>query len=345
MIISNNRNPSLIEFSDLVDKTTRKLNDDSKKRMSYYLGRNWSQLEDNVKEILDIVSVGTPFEGTIIKVSGQRFPDIVISKYYGIEVKSSKDESWITLGGSVKESTRVEDVERIFITFGKLTNPVEFRSRPYEDCLYDVVMTHSPRYRIDMNLEQGNSIFDKMNISYNDLRNAENPVNEIINYYRESLNEGEGLWWIKSTTSLKVKFMSSLSSNEKKQIRIKGLSLFPCIFSNSPSKYDRFTMWLMENYNIISPSMRDLFSSGGKGSIVGKNQVFSDIPKVIMNVNNNNTDIIDTINNTTKDVLIETWNERKIYNDRLGQWIDLVSSMCILENCNTKRVLNTIFNR
>ena len=33
---------------------------------------------------------------------------------------------------------RVEDVEHIFILFGKLHKPVEFKTRRYEDCLCDI---------------------------------------------------------------------------------------------------------------------------------------------------------------------------------------------------------------
>jgi hypothetical protein len=48
------------------------------------------------------------------------------------------------------ETTRVEDVDRIYMMFGKLNKPVEVRFRPYECCLYEVAVTHSPRYLIDM---------------------------------------------------------------------------------------------------------------------------------------------------------------------------------------------------
>lgn len=161
MIISTNRDPNLSEFKILLGSTTLMLNDDAVKRSAYYLKRNAQLLEEDVKNILEIAAEGTKFKGTIEKISGQCFPDIVAGKYYGVEVKSSKDEKWITLGGSVNESTRIEDVERIFLMFGKLKEPIEFRSRPYEDCLSDVVVTHYPRYKIDMNLKNGETIFCK----------------------------------------------------------------------------------------------------------------------------------------------------------------------------------------
>lgn len=33
---------------------------------------------------------GTPFEDSIELIPGQRFPDIIAKKYYGVEVKTSK---------------------------------------------------------------------------------------------------------------------------------------------------------------------------------------------------------------------------------------------------------------
>lgn len=48
----------------------------------------------------------------------------------------------------------MKDVERIFLTFGKMSSPVEFRSKPYEDCISGIVVDHSPRYHIDMEIQE-----------------------------------------------------------------------------------------------------------------------------------------------------------------------------------------------
>ena len=150
MIISTNRTALLPEFENLMKDTNSFLNDDAMRRNDYYLKRNAQLLEDDVLTAINRVAANTPFAGTICKVSGQKFPDIVAAKIYGVEVKSSKDDKWVTVGGSVNESTRIGDVERIFLTFGKLANPVEFCTRPYEDCLSGIAVTHYPRYKIDM---------------------------------------------------------------------------------------------------------------------------------------------------------------------------------------------------
>jgi len=353
MIISTNRSPNLNEFKSLVDDVTIKLNNDAEKRASYYLKRNAQLLEDDVFSFLYNTAKNTKFEGTIQKISGQRFPDIIAGKYYGIEVKSSKDEKWVTLGGSINESTRVEDVERIFLIFGKLIDPIEFRSRPYEDCLSDVVVTHYPRYKIDMNLKTGETIFDKMNITYDDLRLSENPVGEIVDYYRNQLVPGESLWWIGKVSKddpieaapMKIRIMRTLTMNEKQMFRKDGLILFPELTGNSSIKYERFSLWLAAKYGVISTSTRDLFSAGGQGIIDIKNKVYKKIPRVLLYINEYKDYISMNINNINESILCETWNVRKIEKDRLGQWIDLISKCCVIENHNTNEVMNAIFNR
>ena len=77
--------------------------------------------------------------------------------------------------------------------FAKLASPIEFRCRPYEEVLSEVVVTHSPRYLIDMNLEEGKTIFDKIKMPYDTLRKKENPIRPIVDYYKSKLKPGEEL--------------------------------------------------------------------------------------------------------------------------------------------------------
>ncbi|MDO4544848.1 MAG: hypothetical protein Q4C25_01710, partial [Bacillota bacterium] len=225
MIISTNRETTLDEFETLCNNACKEMNDLAQKDPEYYLSKGAQKLEIEVKNALDIAANGTKFEGTIEIVSGQRFPDIVAAKYYGVEVKSTKDDKWTLIGGSVAEGTRVSDVEHIFFMFGKLHEPVEFKTRRYEECLCDIAVTHSPRYKIDMNLADGETIFDKMDISYNDLRKLSNPIKPVIKYFRSTLKPGESLWWVngeeeqeheeETAVSPKIRLWKTLSSEEK----------------------------------------------------------------------------------------------------------------------------------
>jgi hypothetical protein len=350
MIISTNREPGFDEFKELIDTVTSRLNDDAAKRASYYLERKAQLLEDDVLAFLNEAAEGTKFAGTIEKISGQRFPDIVAGKYFGVEVKSSKDENWTTLGGSVNESTRIENVERIFLTLGRLVEPIEFRSRPYEECLSDVVVTHYPRYKINMNLKSGETIFDKMETTYDELRLSDNPIGMIVDFYKSQLKPGESLWWtgkaIKDEQpkemSMKIRLCRTLSAKEKKDLKVKGLALFPEVTGDSSAKYERFSLWLVANHSVVSTSTRDLFSAGGQGDI---NAAYRNIPRVIMNINDNKGLIHEIINNTEESILRETWNVKDIEPDRLGQWINLISMCCKLKNNDIRLVMKTIFNR
>ena len=88
MIVSVNPHPPLSEFQKLMFQTDRLLNADALKRPKYYATRGGNPLEDDVKEALVESAKGTAFENTIEKISGQRFPDIIAAKYYGVEVKA-----------------------------------------------------------------------------------------------------------------------------------------------------------------------------------------------------------------------------------------------------------------
>ncbi len=265
MIISVNPNPSLSEFQQLMERTDILLNEDALNRPSYYKSRGGNPLEDDVKAALDECAKGTPFVGTIEKVSGQRFPDIVAAKYYGVEVKSTKDNHWKSTGSSILETTRVSGVDRIYMTFGKLGgNPIRFLSKPYEQCLYGIAVTHMPRYLIDMCLEEGQTIFDKMGVPYDELRKMENPITPVAKYYRSKLKTGESLWWTgdsyEESVSATIRLWKNLSPEEKRYYTIYGCVSFPEIFGGN---YDRYALWLTSQ-GVVDPHIRDQFSAGGQ---------------------------------------------------------------------------------
>ena len=143
-------------FVDLMRRTEKILNDEALLWPDEYKKLNSSTLEFCAVEKIKMACSDSPFDANeVVLVSGQRFPDIVANKYYGVEVKSTKENRWTSTGSSIVETTRIENVGDIFMLFGKLGGDVpQFKCRPYQDVLYDIAVTHSPRYLITMELKQ-----------------------------------------------------------------------------------------------------------------------------------------------------------------------------------------------
>jgi hypothetical protein len=327
MIISENKEPNLEEFKQLVYTANDILNSEIAPTLNTieHAGRN---LEGVVLTAMNQAAKGTKFEGTLDLISGQKFPDIVAGKFYGVEVKSTKDDKWETIGNSVNETTRVKDVKRIFIIFGKLANHVEFRTRPYEECLSEVVVTHYPRYKIDMDLPENQTIFNKIGIEYDELRNLDNPIEPIVSYYRKQLKDGETLWWINdgkvmdTVAPMKIRLWRTLSDEEKEAFTIEAFLLFPCILHSGKKKYEPLSLWLVSRYGIVSTSMRDIFTAGGKVNI-GK---FKAVPQIFAKINKFKSSIVKNILTADEITLRQTWKVNEISANRVEQWITIASS-------------------
>lgn len=226
MVISSNPEPDNLAFQSLIDNTMLTLDIESKNDQEKYLGLLGNKLENVVADVMSDNARGTPFENSIKLISGQKFPDIIANKFYGVEVKTTKQNHWTTTGNSVLEGTRVDGIERIFMLFGKMTEPVEFKCRPYEECLSEVVVTHSPRYFINMELQPGNSIFDKLGIPYDQLRNYPNPIKPITDYYRQFRKPGEEVWWLDQeepkSTGLIIQLWKNLPLEKRNKYMVKS---------------------------------------------------------------------------------------------------------------------------
>lgn len=345
MIISVNPHPSLAEFQQLMAQTDRLLNTSALLHPEYYITRGGSLLEDDVKSALSECAKGTAFENTIEKISGQRFPDIIAAKYYGVEVKSTKEDRWTSTGSSILETTRVNGIERIYMTFGKLGgNPIEFLSKPYEQCLHGIAVTHMPRYLIDMNLHHGETIFEKMGIPYNELRKMENPIAPVAKYYRSLLKEGESLWWANDsaneTVSATIRLWKNLSCEEKRNYTVFGCVNFPEVFGGN---YDRYALWLTSQ-GVVDSHIRDQFSAGGQEEMVLSNGEKVMLPGVYRRVKNNLNFILGRLAQNNPMSLQE---DRFLNNDalrhRLMAWIDRVSKSSTVPYELSQNALETFF--
>lgn len=331
MIISTACQMELPAFRALMSKTDTFLNEDAHKRENYYATRGGKKLEEDVCSALSQCAIGTPFEGTVKLVSGASFPDIVAKRMFGVEVKSTEKNHWQSIGSSILESTRDQNVERIYMTFGKLGKPIQFLSKPYEDCLSEIVVTHYPRYRIDMQLQEKNqpTIFEKMNIDYDELRTMDNPVPVVSRYYKSQLKQGESLWWaadeVESSTPMTARLWTALSHEEKEHLTVAGYALFPEVLSaGNNKKYNRYALWLATKKGVINTNIRDSFSAGGKVDMPTKGGILVKMPAAFGRIKRYKELIEEIITEANADVLAEYWNA-DIQEDRLTQWCEMVA--------------------
>ena len=272
-VYNKNKQIALQEFDLFMNKTNTYMNKLAQDT-NYYVGCDSKQLEKEVLSAMKEQCKGTSFLPDDIQlVSGQRLPDIIASKHFGVEVKSTKENKWVSTGSSIVESTRIEDVNHIYMLFGKLGGkPIEFKCKPYYNCLYDIAVTHSPRYLIDMEITQERTIFSKMGIEYDKFRLSEDPISTVRSYYLEKIKKEKRMampWWIGSetVTSPTLRLWSGRSLDQEKQNIYKAqlLILFPTEICNS--NYDRATLWLCIRHSIINTHFRDLFTAGGQVQI------------------------------------------------------------------------------
>lgn len=283
-------------FAHLMENTQKIMNEDAKANPQSYKSLKSNELEERSVEKIKEACSDSPFDPNEVRlVSGQRFPDIIAEKYYGIEVKMTKQNHWKSVGSSIVESTRDSFVEDIYLLFGKMGGEYpEFCCRPYGDVMYDISVTHSPRYFIDMELKEGETIFDKLNTTYDEFRCAEDSIDKVRKYYREKAiraNKLEMPWWVTSENadeqrSFNVKLWKSLESEMQNDLLAKCMILFPEALSpkQSPTKYNQTTLWLCSYSQVVMPNIRDLYSAGGQIVAVDDKKLSSPVAQVFARI-------------------------------------------------------------
>ncbi len=281
-----------LAFEELMNKTESLLNEYAKIKTNEYKKFSTLELEQESVRIIQQSCKDTPFRPEEIKlISGQKFPDIIAENYYGIEVKSTKSNHWTSTGSSIVESTRDVNVEDIYMLFGKMGGTIpEFRCRPYEDVLYDIAVTHSPRYLINMELKKNETIFAKMGTTYNELRKSPKAIDKVRKYYKNKAKENhkqEMPWWITSENSdnthyFNIRLWNSISAEEKKLLIAICMILFPEALNpkQSPTKYNQTSLWLCSYQQIVNPNIRDMYSAGGKITQVNEIPLNKPIPQI-----------------------------------------------------------------
>lgn len=330
-------------FAELMKKTERSMNEKSKSFPDYFKGMKANVLEEETCKFIQSSCIDTPFSpDNIILVSGHTFPDIVAEKYYGVEVKSTKANHWTSTGSSIVESTRSEYVENIYMLFGKLGgNPPEFRCRPYQEVLCDIAVTHSPRYLINMELQNGETIFDKMNTPYDEFRTDEDNISKVREYYKEKAKRGkrqEMPWWIPSTDADKpvnftLRLWNGVDIEERKKLISYCLILFPEIWdpnAKSSTKYNQASLWLCSFAQVVFPNIRDAFTAGGKIAFENGNKLDKRYPQVYKTIIDHTPIIKQILTTPTAETieLIREFNSDLLKGKNLyHKWVDICGEL------------------
>jgi len=228
----------------------------------------------------------------IVHHSGHAFPDVSVEgTTIGIELKGSISSRKFN-GNSVFASTMLPRVKKIYL-FYWIKSPPEIGYRDYFSCVKSPVVTHSPRFHLDIDLDSADSMFGvgrgkvgcTSEVIFSDDGIA---TKRIINWMvNDARSRGEVPWWIpdreeliEGTTGLRKTHM--LSTLEKERL-FKALFLtFPSILGpKSPNKYTNIFEWAVTFKSVWLT--RDSFSAGGQIKIrlpVG-NGVEIQAPKVI----------------------------------------------------------------
>lgn len=296
--------------------------------LSFFRGKKTPSSEDFEKIVCEQMvgaAKGTQFEGTIKQTGTYEFPDILVKKFFGVEVKMTTKDHWTSTGNSILETSRIEDAERVYILFGKFGGKLDIRHRLYQECLPEVSVTHSPRYRINMALASGESIFDKIGIDYDTLRKGKNTIKTMKNYYRSQLRKGEELWWIDQQDGAIpiIKPFRNLSDAQQENFIVEAMILFPEIFGKSRTKFEGVAAYLMAEYGAVSPHVRDLFTASGKETLSIKNTSV-EVPQIAFRLQQRAKAIAKKIEIMDDERLKLYWQSEKLEKVRLHQWKKLL---------------------
>ena len=197
--------------------------------------------------------------------------------------------------------------------------------RPYQECLSDIVVTHSPRYKIDMTLGKDTNIFKKMGVDYETFCKKD-AIKIAKDYYRKNLKKGESLWWIDDGVSPVIKDFSDLDKNLQERFKIESFIYFPEILSPSNQKYERPSLYLLTKYQAIKSSFRDIFSASGREKIKVSDNKIIEVPRILHHLYKNAKTIKNVLIVTDRDDLASAWGLKIKKSDNIEKmWLGLIN--------------------
>jgi hypothetical protein len=204
---------------------------------------------------------------------GHAFPDVSIkNSNIGIELKGSTSNRKFN-GNSVVASTMLPNLKKIFLMYWIGTTG-EIGYRDYFECVSTPVVTHSPRFQLDIDLKEGQSMFGN---TPGKIGGTETVIfgpkgidsHKIIKWMSDNARRrGETPWWISEDESTPVGSTglikcTDLPTNKRRAFMKSAFLAFPKIFDkSSPNKYNGLFEWAVSVKSILST--RDDYSAGGR---------------------------------------------------------------------------------
>lgn len=251
----------------------------------------------------------------VIPHYGHHFPDmdfILNGKRYGVELKSRNNGSWDTNGNSVFESISDEMYEEIFIVFGTKEpgkDRILVQYAPYWTVTSSITVTHSPRFKIQMNTP--NSVF-KSKQEYDQLRDMSEKEKVVFlqNYLKQNTT---GVKWFvpQDSQSLKPTSLNTLSADRKNRIKAEILVLYPQdLLTANRADYSRAHEFLIVHYFYYSSSFRDFFSAGGQWKY--EKVKFPKSIETLYLLRSEIKDILENANPEFKEIAYRSWDSLQI---------------------------------
>ena len=319
------------DFHTLIEAVLANLEEDCRQNPQNYR-KSGEAFEPCVKRAVEraLAARGLP-DRVDYTPGGHGFPDFVLEgpegNRFGIEVKSSSGpgKGWRINGNSVQGSTRVPGLLQTVIVFGKVRGAEsEFRARDYAASVANVMVTHSPRYLIDLDVPEGESFFDQSHLSYAELNRSEHPIRAITDYF---LRQGQQAWWLAESTPAAIQMMGSLSDSRRRALLGYGLAHFPEIFSNSRTKFYRYMSWLASEKSVVDASLRDRFTAGGRADVVLAEKTYPRLPRIFTNLHLYRQEVLRELTEAEAEGLEADWGVAPAAAgpERLAQWAQLVA--------------------
>ncbi|NCU67186.1 restriction endonuclease [Acidovorax sp. 210-6] len=259
----------------------------------------------------------------------QGFPDIAAGRF-GIEVKFTTNDTWLSIANSVLETNRVAEVENIFVVFGKMGGTPDVRWSSYEDCVVHVRTSHVPRFEVELPPAGGTvPLFQQMGISYDQFRQLpmDEKMRHIREYARGRLKKGERLWWLEDsaepehTLPIQARLYTKLSMEEKTRLRAEAVLLCPRVVESGRTrdKYDDVVLYLLTYHGVLCHQARDLFSAGSVANPDNDDNGGVYIQRALKLIE---ADIVAATARLDDAVFVEYWGESVKPSDRIARWLE-----------------------